>query len=207
MKKALMLSVVAGAMMSANALANPATVNFNGAVVAPTCTLTADSISRTVAMNDITTVSINQTPPNSAQTANAHANVLPGAITPVPAINFEKCPASVTKVYVAQFTPSGRPDNDVGYTSRTIPESGTGKGISLGLAFVPNAGGNDTLCGSTVSTTRCEDPATVYFPVENGSASTGNRGKVYAYNAYIIPESQTLAGSYSTTFTLAFDWM
>ncbi|MFX2612098.1 fimbrial protein, partial [Enterobacter mori] len=200
-----MLSIVAGAMMSANALANPATVNFNGAVVAPTCTLTADGLTRTVVMNDITTSSIAQSAGNGGG-YNAVANSIRGAEVAVPKIDFEKCPASITKVTIGSMSSSGVSDGAQG--SYFVPEGGTGYGVSLGLAAKNVATGSGyILCGNDPALS-CTNETNVYFPVTAGSASTGSDGMmVFAYKKANLGSTPAVAGSYSTTFTLTFDWL
>ncbi|MFX2611928.1 fimbrial protein [Enterobacter mori] len=196
MKKALMLSVVAGAMMSANALANPATVNFNGAVVAPTCTLTADGLTRTVTLNDVTPTSLMATSPDRA---------VVGSEVEVPVINFEKCPSSITSVYLSQVDSSGTIDT-VGY----IPEGGTGKGVALGV--VTNGGyvaPDDLFNGLSQDAFAWEvDPAT-------GTASTAysvglNTGPLMlaaTKASTVTSAADIIPGAYNTTITLTFDWL
>ncbi|MFX2612097.1 fimbrial protein, partial [Enterobacter mori] len=200
-----MLSVVAGAMMSANALANPATVNFNGTVVAPTCTLTADGLTRAVTLNDITAQSIVAAAAH-ASSSNPTAFNIKGADVSVPAINFEKCPASITKVHIGSVISSGV-NEAIGTALYAVPEQGTGRGVTLALGALAYGTSQYVITGAPGDIGN--DPDVVFFPVSNGSATTGSDGlRVFAFKSNAVTSiADVTAGNYATTFTVTFDWL
>lgn len=201
-KYPVIILTVTGILAYTNASANPATVSFNGSVSGGTCTMTADSMSSTVIMNDITASSIAAA--GSTTSMDANNGNIEGAEVPVPAINFVNCPLAATKIRIASLTTSG---SGYGLKIKWTPASGTARGVWLGLAAKTTAGGYTLCSGNASQVGDCKSASNVYFPVAGGSATTGSDGiKIFAYKNADTPASGIVAGNYATTFTMAFNY-
>ena len=187
MKRVIMLSALAGALVCGNALANPATVNFTGDVQSGTCTLSADSKNATVAMPDISYAGFADDP------LNFNLAVAPYVIS------FVNCPASVTAVHLDSSSSTGTTAPSGGCVANhgNCPESGTARGIGVRVnkPGVPDTNYNDTMFPySTVSSND--------FPVQPDGSVTINSNVVVGGNVSDVAEP----GWYATTFTFNFSW-
>jgi len=188
MKRVIMLSALAGALVCGNALANPATVNFTGDVQSGTCTLSADSKNATVAMPDI----------SYAEFAD---NSMKKDLSVAPyVISFVNCPASVTAVHLDSSSSTGNPPGVNGCSSAFggyCPESGTTKGMGLKVnkPGVSSSTNGDTMFPYT--TVSSND-----FPVQPDGSVTINSTVVAGGNVL----DEHAPGWYATTFTFNFSW-
>lgn len=182
MKKILMLSAVMGALVSASALANPANVTFNGNVTSTSCTVVAGSKAMELIIPDVTTKEI----------ADGTEGYSLNAESPESDIEIVSCPPSVTSVNISSFSTTGIPGNNF---LRTIPESGTGKGVEIVFSYKNPDNDNWANLGPG------EVPSVDWVPDASGNTTITVKSASHKNSANGI-----VAGDYQTTYTLTFAW-
>ncbi|WP_320726123.1 MULTISPECIES: fimbrial protein [Enterobacter] len=180
MKKIIGLSALVVQMISLNAVAYDASVSFSGNVTAATCIMNPSDSTKTLTIPDVPAKRLYNAGVNGWKTYKKDTTV-----------SFSLCPVSVTSVNVKTVTTTG---TQLGvYPEYNTPASGSATGIFLVLGSnnIPfKADGSDINKSFDVSGGVLEVPLTV------GVASLGNAGGV----------SAPTAGTYSSTYTVTFDW-
>ncbi|MEE9686100.1 fimbrial protein [Lelliottia amnigena] len=180
MKKIFGLSALVVQMISLNAVAYDASVSFSGNVTGATCIMNPSDSTKTLTIPDVPAKRLYNAGVDGWKTYKQDTTV-----------SFSLCPVSVTSVNIKNVTTSGTPLSL--YPEYNKPASGSANDIYLVLGSnnIPfKANGSDINKSFDVSGGASEVPLTV------GVTSLGAAG------GGLKPTS----GTYSSTFTVTFDW-